>query len=61
MKSQKTIDFIDSRLSLLVNDLDASESNIEKFKKDLNERLIQLLRKYGSQLLPPEGGSLGKG
>lgn len=34
LKSQKTIDFIDSRLSLLVNDLDASESNIEKFKKE---------------------------
>ena len=24
--------------------------NIEKFKKDLNERLIQLLRKYGNEI-----------
>lgn len=34
LKSRKTIDFIDSRLALLSDDLSASESSIEKYKSE---------------------------
>lgn len=33
LKSQKTADFIDSRLALLTGDLDSTERNIEQFKR----------------------------
>lgn len=34
LKSQKTAEFIDSRLALLTGDLESTEKNIEKFKKE---------------------------